>query len=204
LVGLFSVLGYECVASRDAVADLITFPVGTPITVDQNQVYHCERSPFSFSRFGGLSINTLNTGGVRAGGLRMPTIQSDFDQLTMSMGGQAFSLSEMTFLEAPGGNPPTGLRVAVNARTAGTLVPFDAELLFDLNPNTYDVFNMLSKDPRFANIDRATFDIESPFVDPVSVSYILDSVVASPVPEPNSAALLLVVIPWALKRFRNM
>jgi hypothetical protein len=161
-------------ASGAAGADVITFPVGTVVHQNAQLYQWVDRPPVVFGRLGGLSINTWNTGGLHPGGLRVQPVNHDRDALVIYAGGAAFGLERLSAVEL---NTTSGLRLIVVARHVASGAWFEAELPFDLNMQTYDVFDLLALDDRFGNVDQVSIDVESPFVDPVNGPYILDSLV---------------------------
>ncbi len=178
-IGLaLSAIGFAPTASTSA--ELITFPVGTQVHYNAQNIWWVDHPPFTFSRWGGLSINTWNTVDIHPGGLSVAPLYVDGPRwLSINANGDAFSLERFTAIETPGSlSAPTGLRLIVTAYQAGTGDFFEAELPFDLNVHTYDTWDLLAADERFAAVTSAAIDIETPYVDPDNYAYILDTVTA--------------------------
>ncbi|MCA9311598.1 MAG: hypothetical protein KDA21_10360 [Phycisphaerales bacterium] len=156
-------------------AEVITFPVGTPVAVDFGSLTYSVRSgPFIFWRFGSLYINTSTTGGLHAGGLRVQPIDaSEFlEILRFNAGGAPFNFKAMSVIEL---NTTSGLQLIVTGRDHATQQLVEVELPFDRDTQTYDLFELAeAESPGFGNVDYVAIQIESPFVDPVFAPYVID------------------------------
>lgn len=159
----------------------ITFPVGTPIATDYVGFLSqtVERDGFTFRRlYGGLWINTFSSGGLHPGGLGVGVLYEGAT-LPLGMGGVGslpFSLEAVTILET---DSPSGLMLTVVGHQPGAATSFEVELPFDLDTTTYDSFDLLAADARFALVDSATFEVKTEIISPGEEAYIVDAVVAT-------------------------
>ncbi len=181
LSGCLALLTAGIASAARSSAELITFPVGTQVFHNAQNIWWVDHAPFTFSRWGGLLINAWNTADVHPGGLWVAPLYVDGPRwLSIYAGGARFSLDQLTAIETPGSlSAPTGLRLVVTAYQAGTGTIFEVELPFDLNLHTYDSWDLLAEDDRFAAVTSAAIDIETPYVDPDNYPYILDTVTAA-------------------------
>lgn len=163
----------------------ISFPVATTVgnVFTPSYYQYVERDEFRFTKqFGGLSINAANYDGNHptGGGLYVGIMGLETTLVMQRQDGQPFSLNSLTILER---NSPTGLSLTLGAKPHGSL-PGDSieeEFAFDRDTATYDTFDVLAANDRFASVDYVTFvSVESPFVDPSATNYIIDSIVTSP------------------------
>lgn len=157
----------------------VTFPAGTLVTAVYAPSYFqvVERDEFRFyKQLGGLSINAANYDGNHpsGGGLFVGIMGLETTVRMERVDGQPFSLEGVTILER---NSPSGLALTLGAKPHGS-APGDSieeEFAFDRNTSTYDTFDVLAVNDRFASVDYVTFvSVESPFVDPSATNYVID------------------------------
>jgi hypothetical protein len=175
-----------CMATVNLHADLVRFPVGTPVGFSSDlfgTVRTVERNGFEFTmRNGLLSINPNNIDGAHPDGGGLFVFHGEEQPLIFDrLDGQPFGLQSASILEL---NTTTGLRLTVAAIHHGTGAFFEHEFSFDLNTTTYDTLDFAAVDPRFLSVRSVRFvSLESPLVDPSNTNYIIDSL--SIVPEPS-------------------
>jgi hypothetical protein len=166
-----------------ALAETITFPVGTPVTSSAG-AYTVIVGDYQFTKNFYLAINDSSDTYTHEGGLWVQDT-GGVGVMVERLDGQAFSFDSFTAIERPfvTGTPVYDPYVLA-AYAAGSPFPFGSILYTDYDNHTYDTFYPVAVNPKYADITAVWIQNDYPFI--------LDSItLTTPVPEPETWAMLL-------------